>query len=34
LAALVATGDVAERGCGWMCEHRRLAGALWPILAI
>lgn len=34
LASLVAVGDVAERICGWMCEHRRLARTLWPILAI
>ncbi|CAN5184792.1 hypothetical protein BH23ACT9_BH23ACT9_29700 [soil metagenome] len=34
LASLVAVGDVAERICGWMCKYRRLARALWPILAI
>ena len=34
LAGLVATGDLAERVCGWMCAHRELAGAVWPLFAL
>ncbi len=33
LAGLLAVGDLAERVCGWMCAHRELALALWPLLA-
>ncbi len=33
LAGLLATGDLAQRVCGWMCDHRQLAGATWPLLA-
>lgn len=33
LAGLLATGDLAQRVCEWMCDHRRLASTLWPLLA-
>lgn len=33
LARLLAVGGLAERACRWMCEHRRAAGLLWPVLA-
>ena len=33
LAGLLATGDLAERVCTWMCTHRSAARALWPLLA-
>lgn len=34
LAALLTVGDLAERVCGWMCAHRRIAGVLWPLLGV
>ena len=33
LASLLATGNLAERVCTWMCNHRTTAGILWPLLA-
>lgn len=33
LASVLATGDLAERICNWMCAHRELAQVLWPIFA-
>lgn len=34
LAALLTVGDLAERVCGWMCAHRRIAAVLWPLLGV
>lgn len=33
LAGLLTTGDLAQRVCEWMCEHRDLARRLWPMMA-
>lgn len=32
MARLLAVGSLAERVCAWMCVHRRLAGALAPLV--
>lgn len=33
LAKLLAVGDLSQRVCQWMCDHRDLARRLWPLLA-
>lgn len=33
LAKLLAVGDLSQRICEWMCDHRDLAGVLWPLMA-
>ncbi len=32
LARFITVGDVAERLCSWMCDHREIAAAVWPML--